>query len=389
MSVKRQTQKAAAAGVAIATSGLDKGEYGDIVYHGGAALAAWLDQECPTAAASLGNNDAHLFSVKDPWLYVEGDLWDGREKGSMGAEFFTAPNPPFGAVFSYYLRDGFETMAKERRKREIELEKDGEDTPYPSWETLRAEDLEEAPAAIFIIRDADGNIVRQLMAETDPGLHRSAWDLRYPATDPVSLETPDFIPYWASAPRGPLVVPGEYSVTLAARQRGRVTELDGPRTFTVKSLPQSPETSADPEAVRAFQRKAGDLHRAVQGAVAHVAEMENRVAHVKSGIADTPGATEADAQAARELTARLADINVVLNGDSTVSSRNEAVPWSVARRAGTVYQWLLDTRSPVPGFYEDSYRVAADEFATLCQPVELGCAPHSPRVLWTSSRPGS
>lgn len=31
--------------ITIATSGVDKDEYGDLVYHGGAAIAAWLDQE--------------------------------------------------------------------------------------------------------------------------------------------------------------------------------------------------------------------------------------------------------------------------------------------------------------------------------------------------------
>ena len=65
----------------------------------------------------------------------------------------------------------------------------------------------------------------------------------------------------------------------------------------------------------------------------------------------------------REIEARLADINVALNGDRTVSSRNEPVPWSVSRRANVVYQWLLETRSPVPGFYEESYDIAAQEFA--------------------------
>ncbi|MBT8080603.1 MAG: glycosyl hydrolase [Gammaproteobacteria bacterium] len=326
-----------------------------------------LDDYSPlrTNVAALAETPATLFEVKDPWLYVEGDLWDGREKGSMGAEFFSAPNPPFGAIFTYHLRDGLETQAKARRKAEIEAEKEGKDTPYPTWDALRAEDREEDPAIIFVVKDASGNVVRQLSGETETGLHRSAWDLRHPAPDPVSLEKPDFIPYWATPPRGPLVVPGEYSVTLAARRQGRLTELDGPESFTVRSLAQSPETSNDPEAVRAFQRKAGGLHRAVQGAIKHVAELENRVAHVKTGIADTAGATEADAQAARDLSAQLADINVVLNGDSTVSSRNEAVPWSVSRRAGTVYRWLLETRSPVPDFYEDSYRIAADEFAAV------------------------
>ena len=81
-----------------------------------------LDDYSPlrTAAGTVESKDAHLFAVKDPWLYVEGDLWDGREKGSMGAEFFSAPNPPFGAVFTYHLKDGLKT----RRERRHEAEKE-------------------------------------------------------------------------------------------------------------------------------------------------------------------------------------------------------------------------------------------------------------------------
>lgn len=331
-----------------------------------------LDDYSPlrTNAASLAREDARLFAVKDPWLYVEGDRWDGREKGSMGAEFFTAPNPAFGAVFTYYLSEDLEPRAKARRKAEIETEKAGGDTPYPSWDALREEDREEAPSLLLVVRDAAGAVVRQVGGETGKGLHRTAWDLRLPATDPVQLNAPGFLPYWASPPRGPLAVPGAYSVTLSKRQDGELVALAEPRSFTVKSLRQSPETSTDPAAVQAFHRKAGELHRAVQGAVAHVAELEDRVAHLKAGVRDTPNAGEAEEQAIRRIEARLADVGVALDGDSTVSSRNEAVAWSISRRAGIVYEWLLDTRSPVPDFYEDSYDLAARDFASALGDVQ-------------------
>ena len=56
---------------------------------------------------------------------------------------------------------------------------------------------------------------------------------------------------------------------------------------------------------------------------------------------------------------------MALEGDKTVSSRNEPVAWPVSQRAGIVYQWLLDSRAPVPGLYEQSYAVAASEFAAV------------------------
>ncbi|MDJ0905974.1 MAG: hypothetical protein QNI96_08155 [Woeseiaceae bacterium] len=331
-----------------------------------------LDDYSPlrTAAGDVKGRDAHLFAVKNPWLYVEGDLWDGREKGSMGAEFFTAPNPPFGAVFTYFLDEDIKTRAKTRRAAEQEIEKENGDTPYPSWEALRTEDREEAPAILLVVKDSDGNVVRQVQGETKGGLHRTAWDLRLPATDPVVLEQPAFRPYWDQPPRGPLAAPGTYTVTLARRQDGELVDLSEPRSFTVKSLPLSPETSNDPGGVLAFKKRAGELYRAVQGAVAHSAELNNRIAHLKAGLRDTPRATEADEQALRAIAARLADISVALEGDRTVASRNEPTPWSIAQRSGIVYQWLLDSQADVPGLYEESYAIAADEFATALRELQ-------------------
>ena len=66
-----------------------------------------------------------------------------RKKGANGNELYTADNPTYGAVFSYYLKDGFKTLKAQRRAKEKKLEKQNKDTPYPSWDALRAEDNEE------------------------------------------------------------------------------------------------------------------------------------------------------------------------------------------------------------------------------------------------------
>ena len=65
-----------------------------------------------------------LFAPRDPWLYIEGDVWGGVEKGSIGHAFFTAPNE-FGAVFRYYVKDGLKSKKQIRRAAEIAVEKEG------------------------------------------------------------------------------------------------------------------------------------------------------------------------------------------------------------------------------------------------------------------------
>ena len=124
--------------------------------------------------------EVQLFPVRKAWWYIQRRNLRGRDKASQGSAFFTAPNPPFGAVFSYYLRDDVETRKEARRKQEKEIEKEGGDTPYPGWDELRRERLEEDPAIVFTVRDEAGEVVRRLTGPVKSGFHRVAWDLRYP-----------------------------------------------------------------------------------------------------------------------------------------------------------------------------------------------------------------
>ncbi|MEO0631637.1 MAG: glycosyl hydrolase, partial [Planctomycetota bacterium] len=299
-----------------------------------------LDDYTPLRTAAGDLESKHLFDVRDAWSYVVGDNIGYGVKGFFGATHYNADNPPFGAVFTYRLESGLESASKVRRKAEIEIEKEGGDTPYPSWEALRAEDREEDPAVLLIVRDAAGQVVRRVVGKTGAGVHRTAWDLRYPPTDPVDLTTPVSVP-WASPPQGPLAAPGEYTVSLAVRQNGTLEEVAGPKTFTVKSLPQGKETSQDLGAVVAFQRKAGELYRAVAGASALTGELDTRITHLKAALTDTPAADESHEQRLRQIKTRLDDLVVALNGDRTIASRNEPTPWSIARRAGSVYGLML------------------------------------------------
>ena len=321
-----------------------------------------------TKAADLG--EFELFGVRDPWLYVESDLWGGGEKGSIGDAFFTSPNPPFGAVFTYYLKDGLKSRKTTRREREIEIEKDGGDTPYPSWDALRAEDREQDPAMYIVVRDAGGSIVRQVSANSDKGLHRSAWDLRLPSPDPINLAPDEDKPSWIPDPLGPMVLPGQYTARLAVERDGVLQETGVSQVFTVKSLENSPEITSDRRALQAFQIKVAGLQRAVAGSSAAMAELQNRIAHVRAAIVETPSAGDAERDVLQQISTRLADVGVAISGDSTIGGRNEPVPMSIASRVSNLYYSLVFAQSAVGGNYKDSYGVAAEEFAVALRSLE-------------------
>ncbi|MEO1028565.1 MAG: glycosyl hydrolase, partial [Pseudomonadota bacterium] len=238
-----------------------------------------LDDYSPlrTSADTVNGQEATLFPVRDPWLYVEGDLWGtyGGAKASNGDNFWFAENPPFGAVVTYNLRDGLKSLRDTRLEEERKVQKEGGDNPYPAWDTLRAEDREDKPAIMLTVRDASGNVVRRMTAPSKKGLHRVAWDLRYAAPDPARLKPASASPF-SNPPVGPMVVPGTYTVQLSKRINGVETQLTTPQSFTVKQLEDSPEIADDPAAVLAFQQETAELSRKVSGANASMGELRNR-----------------------------------------------------------------------------------------------------------------
>ncbi|MEO1481575.1 MAG: hypothetical protein AAFU77_05665 [Myxococcota bacterium] len=289
--------------------------------------------------------------------------YGGGAKGSRGSQFYQENNPPYGATFTYFLRDGYETLRKKRRDNERENLKAGKDNPYPTWDALRAEDREEAPALVLIIRDSSGAIVREMTGPAEKGLHRVAWDMRYPATSPVSLKPPGFKPPWWEPPVGPLALPGTYTVELAKRINGKLTGLTDPKSFALKPMERaSPLETDDRAALLAFQRKTAELQRAVEGAVKALGELNGRVEHVKRAIDSTPAIEESFRDRLRTVEGQLHDLSVVLTGDRTIRRRNEPSPWSIESRVGSIVYGHWHSLAAPTGTHTAAYDIAATEF---------------------------
>ncbi|HJZ11141.1 MAG TPA: glycosyl hydrolase, partial [Acidobacteriota bacterium] len=150
-----------------------------------------LDDITPLRLLTETSLDQELLSypAKESWMYIPEEPLGLPEKSFQGHSFFTAPNPPAGAVFTYYLKEEIKTRKKARQEKEKELIKEEKDVFYPSWEDLREEDREEEPAIAITVTDEEGNVVRRITGPATAGFHRVSWDLRYPPATPVQLET--------------------------------------------------------------------------------------------------------------------------------------------------------------------------------------------------------
>ncbi len=290
--------------------------------------------------------EAVLFPVRDAWAYIPRVPYGLKGKAFLGESYYAAENPPFGAVFTTYLKDDLKGRKKARQEAEKEKAKKGEDVFYPTWEELRAEDREEEPTLLLTVTDEAGNVVRRLTAPAKAGFARIAWDLRYPASNPARLEPQEESP-WYPGPRGPMVAPGTFRVALAKKVDGVVTPLGEPQSFRVVPLGAATLGEADRAAVLAFSKNTARVQRAALGAVEAAKEAKGRVDHLEKALLDTPAAPAELFGEVRRLKLALADLDVVLNGDSTLGKRNEpALPGLVDRVQTVVYGHWSTTAAP-------------------------------------------
>ncbi|MGB0513718.1 MAG: hypothetical protein ACPGJE_02625, partial [Wenzhouxiangellaceae bacterium] len=315
-----------------------------------------------TPAADVVANEATLFPIRDPWLYVEDDVWGFGPKGFQGETYYVADNPPFGAVFTYYLRDGYKSLRDERREAERERLKSGVDNPYPSWDELRRERREDGPAVVFEISDSEGKVIRRISGPHAKGLHRVAWDLRHPAPDPVNLNPPGFRAPWDSDPQGVLVAPGTYRVQLFKRVRGELEALNEPLAFEVKRLDRGQFRPDSFDAHEQAMLAASDLTRAVLGAARALGELDSRAAHLNVALRDTPESTEPQRQRLMAIETRLDDIGMLLNGDSIRAGASEPRPMALSRRVSLFSMAHWNALAAITGNQQRSLDIARDQF---------------------------
>jgi len=312
--------------------------------------------------------EAALFPVKDAWFYHLSTPLGGEGKSSLGDAFFVAENPPFGAVFSYYLKDGYKSLRDARREKEKKVEKDGGDNFYPPWEELRKEDEEHSPETILVIRDDKQRVVRRIPGETGKGIHRSAWDLRYPAPNPASTKNWKAPDPWTHAPQGPPVLPGSYTVQLYKRLEGKTGALGDPIPFEVKPLNLAKLPAKNKSAALAFREDTANLRRAVMGAQASVGEAQNRIDHLRVAVRDTPAAEESMVDELDRIETDLHRIRTILNGDHVISSRSEATTPGLTQRVGRA-AWGWNNSSAPTKSQRQNVEIAREEFRKEVLPV--------------------
>ena len=323
-----------------------------------------LDDYAPLRELAEGAADdaAHLFAVRKAPLYIEESrlgMNDGR--GAQGSTYYAAPNPPFGAILTMHLRDGFETKKEQREAAQKKAREDGGSHPFPSDADVRAEDRENTPAVWVTIRDAAGAVVKRVDAPRKKGLHRIAWDLRYSGATRITIGGAGAGSPWSRPDTGPLVLGGKFSATLEREAQGKVEVLAGPVSFEVEALNLATLPAADKAEVLAFQRDVIELRRAVRASSRVLGELQSRVDHCRVALRRSTADLALLAEV-EQLDGELAALREQLAGDSSLSRRSKPTAMSIQERIENVAGAQLYTSSAPTQTERDAYGYAADAF---------------------------
>lgn len=245
-----------------------------------------LDDLAPLEAltADVVRSDAHVMPIPRARLW---SIW--WPQAWFGAGEFFAPNPDYGAVITYYLR--------EAAAGPVQLE----------------------------VSDAAGHRIRTLPGPANRGLNRAVWDLRLesPLQEPSTQE--EVMGGYGGPPRAPLVLPGRYAVTV--RVPGITRELRG--DVTVEGDPRTVFAAADRRARQGALLNLYELQKTLDGArvtMRTLAGQADAIRKVLVGDGPAPRAAAVGLGALDTAAARITQVQADINRQaSAVNALSRAI----------------------------------------------------------------
>ena len=237
-------------------------------------------------SASMLRNDVTLFPVRKTRWYVPKNEFGCGEgpacKANQGDSYYVAPNPEFGANFTYYLADGLQTSKDARRESEKELEDDNSNVRFVDLDKIIDEEREEEPAIVFTVKNGADEVVRHIEGPAGAGFHRIAWNLRYPSVD---AWVPEVEGEEHPEGAGVLVAPGTFSVSIQQRVDGVLADLGQSQSFDVVSIREPTLPGSTQEQRVVFESQVNELGRAADGTLNAIDRISAEIDAVKATLA--------------------------------------------------------------------------------------------------------
>lgn len=190
---------------------------------------------------NVKNAEGTLFDVKPAYWYVP-----KQARYAQGSNQYVAKNPEFGAIFTYYLKDSLVSLESSRKM----AEKGKTSIPFPGWDALEAEKVQEKPALFLTVKNSRGQVVRVVKGTNKKGFNRVNWALDIADRSGEDLNPPKAT--GNSYDRSIMVTPGDYSVTLSKVVDGQMAQLGSTKNFKVVPLAEGALKGASYEEIAAF-----------------------------------------------------------------------------------------------------------------------------------------
>ncbi len=281
-----------------------------------------LDDYSPlrTCNKEVLDQKAVIFPVKDALMYVQ----TGGRYG-QGSTPYMGKNPPYGAIFTYYLKETPKTQKQIRKEIEKKQFEKGEKIKVLSLKEQKEEENEEKPQLIFKIYDDQNQLVRIIRTSPSKGINRISWNLRNNSPRPINIKDDKFNPLSKSGD-GYLVLPGTYHVGMSLSVKGQTNELVKPVAFKVIDLENTTLPAPDRKALVEFQDKVTKLAKAMLGTIRYADELSKKTEIILQTLYQWNQATPAMVEKAKQIRNELDEINLAFNGYQAKASWEEVPP---------------------------------------------------------------
>ena len=195
----------------------------------------------------LDKEAAFLTAGEAYWYHPRPDLSFRKGPGYQGASHYVAENPPYGASFTYYLKEGIQQPDDERKKREMKADTTGMDIEFPGWDVLDEEKSNPEDQVWIQIENNQGDIIRTVKGPAKKGFHRITWDMHYPSPYTVDDKS-------KGRRKGLLAAPGTYRATMYLDKDGTLTAIGTPLEFKLQPLYEPAIQRYSSEEVSSFWR---------------------------------------------------------------------------------------------------------------------------------------
>ncbi len=312
------------------------------------------------------DQDAFLFNIPRARMYIQTE-----GKYGQGATLFHAPNPPFGATFTYYLREVPKTLKEMRHEKEKKLFSEKKPIPQPDTEELRKEEHEIPPYLVFTVTGGAGDIVRRITASPKEGINKVTWDLRYDSPFPVKTKDGKFNPV-AKPSSSMLAIPGTYHVSMDIVVRGEVRHLSDTLAFQADLLNNSTLPREKRDSIVAFAKKVSDLARVMRGTYQLAGDNVETIAKMEQTILESSDGSMEMLARAMKIEKDMRDVIFTMEGPKPKASEEELPPMPVPlnNRLDAIIANLWTTTHGVTSTMQTDFRILSETFPPLLRKMQ-------------------